>query len=1003
MEVSDDGSGVPQHSRASLALPHATSKINTFDDIYDRNRTNHTLGFRGEALYSLANVSTQLVVATRCATDTMAQKMEFARDGTLKIDSVVNLPRKVGTTVAVVGLLAALPVRRRDFERRIQHHRSRLIQTVLGYAVFSTGVKIHLMDIVVSQKKSPEKTLLTTAVNSKTVRDTVSSVLGPKFLAGMVDIEIDLTEALRDDDAGGGGRGGSGAENAATSSSSQWKITGLVASATTNKAAVRKSNNQFFAINRRPVDLPKVARLLKECFRSFGQDRAPACVLEFHLPGNAYDINLSPDKRQVLLTHEPQLLQAIQKAVTDLWSSQTDGQFQHSDSLSNLNLSQSIRSVTAQRDPDHGVHDDEDEEADGEDESVGDLMGDSSSSGSRLFDRRYAFVHDPITSVVREQSDQMRRLEYERSSPDRMQRKRRSFQPSLSTAKDAETALKSAASRQATTDCRSSETGEYRSQDEQQTQQQRSMKRFHIQVDDVDNDEDQMRNSLNTTNTHADPLPLDTTVTPSPDTYPPRLGFSSVGLAPAATRENQSNKHPLNSEHEKIQSNATTIVTAKGGMSPQERRHWQEIQAKFNRSSDDENEESSPEATELKSANLARFRASSSSANENTRSVAAAKEIAPKSYGLERFGFRAIAKEDAIKSCDKKSSKSTAHKKPGQQVSARKAASRVVSRERAEITDSSTRSKSPVARETTVSTIWNSFGNPNDLVLASMRDRMAQRDRKRKHRELTLVDGASLTEDNGDASGSAAAAGRSLNEDKVTTVSLTKDDFRNMIVIGQFNMGFILARSENGNLWILDQHASDEKYNFEKLCKETIIHEQRLIAPMPLELSPSEEACVLDHMDIFQKNGFRFQYDGEKPPRHRLSLTALPHSGARDGRKAVQYGKDDVSALCAILGGDGDCDDAAESGGTGTDGSGMYGNNAVRRYASGSHGIRSTNADRIIARLPKSIAMFASRACRGSIMIGTALSENEMAKVVERLAEVEHPWNCPHGRYGNCL
>ena len=31
-------------------------------------------------------------------------------------------------------------------------------------------------------------------------------------------------------------------------------------------------------------------------------------------------------------------------------------------------------------------------------------------------------------------------------------------------------------------------------------------------------------------------------------------------------------------------------------------------------------------------------------------------------------------------------------------------------------------------------------------------------------------------------------------------------------------------------------------------------------------------------------------------------------------------------------------------------------------------------------------------------MIGTALSKNEMEKVVSRLADVEHPWNCPHGR-----
>jgi DNA mismatch repair protein PMS2 len=216
-----------------------------------------------------------------------------------------------------------------------------------------------------------------------------------------------------------------------------------------------------------------------------------------------------------------------------------------------------------------------------------------------------------------------------------------------------------------------------------------------------------------------------------------------------------------------------------------------------------------------------------------------------------------------------------------------------------------------------------------------------------------------------------------------------------MQVIGQFNLGFILARCKNSHLWILDQHACDEKYNFEQLCEKTVLHEQKLLKPMLLDLSPSEEACILDHMNIFEANGFRFDFKPERPVRQRLFLTALPHSGAQNGRKSVQFGKDDVSALCAILS-DGSSYDAG-GGGTGTDGSGKYGNNAVRRYASTASSQQDT-ADRIVARLPKAIAMFASRACRTSIMIGTALSQKEMVKVVQRLADVEHPWNCPHGR-----
>ena len=51
-----------------------------------------------------------------------------------------------------------------------------------------------------------------------------------------------------------------------------------------------------------------------------------------------------------------------------------------------------------------------------------------------------------------------------------------------------------------------------------------------------------------------------------------------------------------------------------------------------------------------------------------------------------------------------------------------------------------------------------------------------------------------------------------------------------------------------------------------------------------------------------------------------------------------------------------------------------------------------------MTRLPKIRSMFASRACRMSIMIGKALSRNQMVKVVRNLGKIEQPWSCPHGR-----
>lgn len=128
MEVSDDGCGVPIESRPFMAMKHATSKIRNFDDIYSTD----SLGFRGEALFCLANISRNLVVATRTADQPLGQKLEFSRDGYLLHETACPVPRKVGTTVAVVKLFDALPVRRADLEKRIHVQRREVFLMVQG-------------------------------------------------------------------------------------------------------------------------------------------------------------------------------------------------------------------------------------------------------------------------------------------------------------------------------------------------------------------------------------------------------------------------------------------------------------------------------------------------------------------------------------------------------------------------------------------------------------------------------------------------------------------------------------------------------------------------------------------------------------------------------------------------------------------------------------------------------------------------------------------------------
>ena len=51
-----------------------------------------------------------------------------------------------------------------------------------------------------------------------------------------------------------------------------------------------------------------------------------------------------------------------------------------------------------------------------------------------------------------------------------------------------------------------------------------------------------------------------------------------------------------------------------------------------------------------------------------------------------------------------------------------------------------------------------------------------------------------------------------------------------------------------------------------------------------------------------------------------------------------------------------------------------------------------------MCKLPKLRSMFAMRACRSAVMIGTALDQPKMTSLVRQAATLEQPWNCPHGR-----
>jgi DNA mismatch repair protein PMS2 len=191
-----------------------------------------------------------------------------------------------------------------------------------------------------------------------------------------------------------------------------------------------------------------------------------------------------------------------------------------------------------------------------------------------------------------------------------------------------------------------------------------------------------------------------------------------------------------------------------------------------------------------------------------------------------------------------------------------------------------------------------------------------------------------------------------------------KEDFGRMKVIGQFNLGFIIGKLDQ-DLFIVDQHAADEKYNFERLSQSTIFNQQPLLRPLRLELSPEEEVVASMHINIIRKNGFALEEDPHAPPGQHFQLKAVPFS------KNITFGVEDLKDLISTL----------------TDSQGEC--SIIGSY-------KMDTSDSVCPARVR--AMLASRACRSSIMIGHALGRNEMQKVLEHLVDLKSPWNCPHGR-----
>ncbi|KAH8740168.1 hypothetical protein FG386_001829 [Cryptosporidium ryanae] len=122
----------------------------------------------------------------------------------------------------------------------------------------------------------------------------------------------------------------------------------------------------------------------------------------------------------------------------------------------------------------------------------------------------------------------------------------------------------------------------------------------------------------------------------------------------------------------------------------------------------------------------------------------------------------------------------------------------------------------------------------------------------------------------------------SSQKDQVKSFNFEKKLFSDLEIIGQFNRGFILTKlyiceSKSLHIFIIDQHASDEKARFESLNKDFgHLQTQKLISPLSIRLTPSQEQIVLNYRSIFEDNGFKLIFNNNLDLGMRVQLTHLP-------------------------------------------------------------------------------------------------------------------------------
>jgi len=268
IEVADDGCGIPAEELPLSVERHATSKLDSADDLFNI----HTLGFRGEALSSVGSVS-RLTITSRPAQ--AEEGMRLLVNGG-KVASLQRVGTPIGTTVRVENLFFNVPARLKFLKSDITERRN-IDNQVSRYALAYPNVRFEL--------GQDDRTVLQTSGNGDS-REVLATLYG-------VDIARQMLQVIAEDD--------------------NLRVDGFI-----SPTSLTRSNRReiIFFINGRPVkDAALSAALMKGYHTLLMVGRYPRAVIFLQMPPELVDVNVHPTKAEVRFRDRDHVFVGLQGAV----------------------------------------------------------------------------------------------------------------------------------------------------------------------------------------------------------------------------------------------------------------------------------------------------------------------------------------------------------------------------------------------------------------------------------------------------------------------------------------------------------------------------------------------------------------------------------------------------------------------------------------------------------------------------------------------------------------